>query len=75
MAKTVLVTGSSSGIGKATVEAFARAGWRVAATSRSADKKLFAEWPGVKVYALDVTDNTSIKKPLPPYFKILRLLM
>lgn len=61
MAKTVLITGASSGIGKAAVEVFMRAGWQVAATSRSADKKLFAAWPNVKTYKLDVTNENSIK--------------
>jgi short-subunit dehydrogenase len=60
MTKTVLITGASSGIGKATTEVFARAGWNVAATSREIDKDLFDEWPHVRVYKLDVTDQTSI---------------
>lgn len=62
MAKTVLITGSSGGIGRATVELFARAGWQVAATSRSANKKLFDKWPNVTVYKLDVTDKKNIKE-------------
>ncbi|MES2970767.1 MAG: SDR family oxidoreductase [Patescibacteria group bacterium] len=61
MAKTVLVTGSSGGIGKATVEAFAQAGWQVAATSRSGDPNVFSKWPNVKVYKLDVTNKKSIE--------------
>ncbi|WP_192581705.1 SDR family NAD(P)-dependent oxidoreductase [Rhodococcus wratislaviensis] len=35
MAKTVLVTGASSGLGEALVVAFADAGWNVAATMRN----------------------------------------
>lgn len=62
MTKTVLVTGSSSGIGKATVEAFAQAGWHVAATSRGVDDSLFRDWPNVKSYNLDVTKNEQIKE-------------
>lgn len=59
--KTVLITGTSAGIGKSTTELFARAGWKVIATSRSADTQLFSSWPNVHVYKLDVTDTNSIK--------------
>ena len=38
MTKTVLVTGATSGIGKAAAIAFAAAGWRVVATGRRADR-------------------------------------
>lgn len=60
MARTVLITGASSGIGKATVEKFAREQWNVAATSRSIDAELFKPWPNVRSYKLDVTDTESI---------------
>lgn len=69
MAKTVLITGSSSGIGKATVEEFARLGWDVAATSRSADLKLFYAWPNVNVYKLDVTNKVSIDQTFAAVIK------
>src|SRR4051812_2011534 len=61
MKKTVLVTGSSSGFGKATVEYFAARGWNVVATMRNvADAASLASLPGVLVVRLDVQDRPSI---------------
>lgn len=59
--KTVLITGTSSGIGKAAVKHFASRGWNVAATMRSPDKESeLNNLPNVKLYKLDVTDGSSI---------------
>lgn len=59
--KTVLITGTSSGIGQATVKAFAQAGWQVAATMRSPEKdKTLSNIKNVKIYALDVDSPESI---------------
>lgn len=61
MAKTVLITGASSGIGHAAAELMAQRGWQVAATSR--DSTALGSWagqPNVAVYPLDVTDEASI---------------
>jgi NAD(P)-dependent dehydrogenase (short-subunit alcohol dehydrogenase family) len=61
MAKTVLITGTSSGIGLATAIYFAEQGWNVAATMRNPAKaRGFESFAKVKIYALDVTDNQSI---------------
>ncbi|MER5642558.1 SDR family NAD(P)-dependent oxidoreductase [Kitasatospora sp. NPDC002227] len=64
--KTVLITGTSSGIGLATAVAAARGGWRVLATMRDTAKagalRAAAEQAGVEleVRELDVTDPASV---------------
>jgi NAD(P)-dependent dehydrogenase (short-subunit alcohol dehydrogenase family) len=51
MTKTVLITGSSRGIGKETVLLFANKGWNVAATMRNPESySEFSGLPGVKLY-------------------------
>ena len=63
MKKTVLITGTSSGIGKATVLAFAKMDWNVIATQRNPEKETdFENLPNVKMYALDVIDLENIKQ-------------
>lgn len=65
MPKTVLVTGASSGIGKATAEYFAGQGWNVAATMRSPEnEQALDKLPNVRLYALDVTQNDTIEKAI-----------
>lgn len=60
--KTVLITGTSSGIGKAAAKYFASQGWNVAATMRSPEKeKELGLLKNVKLYALDVTRTDSIQ--------------
>jgi NAD(P)-dependent dehydrogenase (short-subunit alcohol dehydrogenase family) len=56
----VLVTGASSGIGRATVERFRRAGWRVAATMRRPEASDLTPSDDVHLVALDVTDEASV---------------
>ena len=61
--KTIFITGTSSGIGKATTQYFAQQGWNVAATMRNTEKgKDLAELSNVNVYQLDVTDENSINQ-------------
>ena len=40
MTKTILITGTSSGYGKATAEHFLSGGWNVVATMRRPDRSL-----------------------------------
>jgi len=62
MAKTILITGSSSGFGKLTAELFQKKGWNVAATMRSPEKESdLRTLPSVKVYELDVTKSDTVK--------------
>ncbi len=62
MATTVLITGTSTGIGREAVLRFARAGWNVVATMRDrADADpAFAEHANIVVQRMDVTDPLSI---------------
>jgi NAD(P)-dependent dehydrogenase (short-subunit alcohol dehydrogenase family) len=61
MSKTILITGASSGIGKATAEHFQENGWNVVATMRNSDDGTeLAALPNVLVTRLDVTDQASI---------------
>ena len=65
MKKTVLITGTSSGIGKATVLEFAKMGWNVIATQRHPEHELdFKKLPNIKIYALDVTNLESIQQTM-----------
>lgn len=57
--KTVLVTGASSGIGKATVDMFADAGFKVYAMSRHCDEKTEGNVTNVRA---DVTKPESLKE-------------
>ena len=59
--KTIFITGSSSGLGRAATKLFASRGWRVIATMRSPDKEAeLAKLPGVVLLPLDITDRQQI---------------
>ena len=61
MPQTVLITGSSTGIGRAAAQHFAAQGWNVAATMRTPEKQsVLAAGPRMILPRLDVTDPASI---------------
>lgn len=62
MTDTVLVTGSSSGIGRATARRFAEAGWTVYATARDPDDVSGLAARGCHTPALDVTDDAAVSR-------------
>ena len=60
--KTVLITGSSSGFGKATAQLLLDKGWNVIATMRQPQHGLFSTSSNnLRVIALDVTDAASVR--------------
>src|SRR6202167_6838056 len=62
MAKTVLITGASSGFGRDTALLFKKKGWNVAATMRSPEKaKSWTGPAGLFTPRLDVTDRVSMQ--------------
>lgn len=65
MQKTILITGASSGIGKATALFFQKRGWNVIATMRSPEKENeLSALENVQIEKLDVLDLTSIDQAI-----------
>ncbi|NDJ75249.1 MAG: SDR family oxidoreductase [Chloroflexi bacterium] len=65
--KAIVITGSSSGIGKAAAKLFAAQGWQVAATLRKPENETeLTEIDKIKLYRLDVTDPASIDNAAVP---------
>jgi len=63
MNKTILITGASSGIGKATAKLFQQKGWNIIATMRAPEKEAeLTELDNTLVTQLDVLDLASIHK-------------
>lgn len=75
MQNTILITGASSGIGKATAKLFQAKGWNVIATMRTPEKEIeLNQLDNVLVTKLDVLDldsiNNSIKEGVEKFGKI-----
>lgn len=64
MKSTILITGCSSGFGKATATLFLKQGWNVIATMRTPDPALFVLSEQLLITALDVTEATSISNAI-----------
>jgi NADP-dependent 3-hydroxy acid dehydrogenase YdfG len=65
MAKTILITGASTGIGKLTAIHFAQNGWNVAATMRTVEKgKDLLQYSNIKLFSLDVMNEPSIQQAI-----------
>jgi serine 3-dehydrogenase len=82
MSRTALVTGASSGFGRATVERFVAGGWRVVACGRRAERlqSLVAALGADKVHpaAFDIRDADAMRAALdalPPGFRNIDLLV
>jgi Short-chain alcohol dehydrogenase of unknown specificity len=62
MKKTIFITGTSSGLGKASAKYFAEAGWNVAATMRTPEKETeLTQYANIRIFKLDVTDLAQVK--------------
>ena len=68
--KTVLITGASSGIGKAAVKYFQARGWNVAATMRKPEnEKELTNLNNVHCFKLDVENVNSIQNAIKDTIK------
>jgi NAD(P)-dependent dehydrogenase (short-subunit alcohol dehydrogenase family) len=61
ISKAVLITGCSTGIGRATAERLASKGWNVYATARKTESIEDLKAAGCQTLALDVTDESSMR--------------
>ena len=74
-AKTIFITGTSTGLGKLTAIHFAKLGWNVAATMRTPEKETeLTAYDNIKLFKLDVTNlaevNAAIDDAIAAFGKI-----
>jgi NAD(P)-dependent dehydrogenase (short-subunit alcohol dehydrogenase family) len=62
MTKTALITGTSSGVGRATAAHFLRREWTVYATARDTDDVADLDDAGCETAELDVTDDAAVER-------------
>lgn len=62
--KTVLITGCSSGFGHETAKYFIEKGWKVIATMRTPREGVLPQHENLKLLALDVTSEESIRRAI-----------
>ena len=62
MSQSILITGTSSGLGKASAKYFAAQGWNVAATMPSPEKETeLTQHENIRIFKLDVTKLDQVK--------------
>jgi NAD(P)-dependent dehydrogenase (short-subunit alcohol dehydrogenase family) len=69
--KTILITGASAGLGKATAKLFQAKGWDVIATMRSPEKETeLNKLNNVTLLALDITNNEQVQQTVDDALKL-----
>lgn len=70
--KSILITGASSGIGRATAELFLAEGWQVGLLARRADvlEDIAADHDGAVVLAADVTDPDAVEAAFARFVEV-----
>src|SRR5690554_7237173 len=71
MNKTILITGASSGLGKATAKLFSSKGWTVIATMRHPENETeLTQYPNIQLLKLDISNSEHIEEVVAQAEKI-----